>query len=76
MPSFTGGNKRRKWTGDEVKAVERHMFDFITSHKVPGKTSCDACLHAEPVALKDRDWLSIKNYIHNRITTLKRKMNI
>lgn len=29
------GKVRSKWTGDEVKAVERHMFDFIRSCKVP-----------------------------------------
>lgn len=60
---------------DKVKAVERHMFHFITSCKVPGKKDCDSCLQAEPVALKDRDWIAIKYYIHSRIIALKRKMN-
>ncbi|CAJ1048439.1 uncharacterized protein LOC119023775 isoform X5 [Xyrichtys novacula] len=66
---------RRQWAVDEVKAVERHMLHFITSCKVPGKKVCDSCIRAEPVALKDRDWVAVKYYIHNRITTLKRKMN-
>ncbi|XP_070826723.1 uncharacterized protein [Chaetodon trifascialis] len=69
------GKVRSKWTDDEVKAVERHMFQFITSCKVPGKKDCDYCLQAEPEALKDRDWVAIKYYIHNRIIALKRKMN-
>ncbi|XP_041816802.1 uncharacterized protein LOC121623553 [Chelmon rostratus] len=69
------GKVRSRWTGDEVKAVERHMLHFITSCKVPGKRDCDSCLQAEPVALKDRDWVAIKFYIHNRITALKRKLN-
>ncbi|XP_051734581.1 uncharacterized protein LOC127504143 isoform X42 [Ctenopharyngodon idella] len=69
------GKVRSKWTGNEVKAVERHMIHFITSCKVPGKKDCDSCLQAEPVALKDRDWVAIKYYIHNRIISMKRKMN-
>ncbi|XP_030607071.1 uncharacterized protein LOC115795355 [Archocentrus centrarchus] len=69
------GKVRSKWTDDEVKAVERHMLHFITRCKVPGKRDCDACLQAEPVALKDRDWAGIKYYIHNRIVALKRRMN-
>ncbi|XP_045072770.1 variant surface antigen D-like isoform X4 [Coregonus clupeaformis] len=28
---------RSKWTGDEVKAVERHLLNFITSCRIPGK---------------------------------------
>ncbi|XP_067299454.1 uncharacterized protein [Pseudorasbora parva] len=69
------GKVRSKWTGNEVKAVERHMINFITSCKVPGKKDCDSCLQAEPVALKDRDWVAIKYYIHNRIISMKRNMN-
>ncbi|XP_036961817.1 uncharacterized protein LOC119023775 isoform X4 [Acanthopagrus latus] len=69
------GKVRSKWTGDEVKAVEQHMMHFITSCKVPGKRDCESCLQAELVALKDRDWVAIKYYIHNRIIALKRKMN-
>ncbi|CAM4615510.1 unnamed protein product [Leuciscus chuanchicus] len=69
------GKVRSKWTGNEVKAVERHMIHFITSCKVPGKKDCDSCLQAEPVVLKDRDWAAIKYYIHNRIISMKRKMN-
>ncbi|XP_045068512.1 uncharacterized protein LOC123483098 isoform X4 [Coregonus clupeaformis] len=47
---------RSKWTGDEVKAVEWHLLNFITSCRIPGEKDCDSCLQAEPVALKDRDW--------------------
>ncbi|KAG1955352.1 hypothetical protein F2P79_008445 [Pimephales promelas] len=68
------GKVRNKWTGNEVKAVERHMIHFITNCKVPGKKDCDSCLQAEPVALKDRDWAAIKYYIHNRIISMKREM--
>lgn len=72
---MTAGKVRGKWTGDEVRAVERHMFHFIRSCKVPGKSDYDSCLQAELVALKDRDLVAIKYYIHNRIMALKRKMN-
>ncbi|XP_039898754.1 uncharacterized protein LOC120740427 isoform X2 [Simochromis diagramma] len=69
------GKARCKWTDDEVKAVERHLLHFITSCKVPGKKECDSCIQAEPAALKGRDWVAIKYYIHNRIIAMKRKMN-
>ncbi|KAF7645899.1 hypothetical protein LDENG_00196880, partial [Lucifuga dentata] len=36
--------ERRKWTRDEVDAVERHMTHFITKCRVPGKRDCDSCL--------------------------------
>ncbi|XP_055084370.1 uncharacterized protein LOC129457004 [Periophthalmus magnuspinnatus] len=68
-----GRRKRRNWTHCEVTAVEQHMMDFITHGQVPGKRSCDSCLQSEPQALKDRDWIDIKNYVHNRINALKKK---
>lgn len=48
---------------------------FISNCKIPGKKDCDSCLRAEPVALKDRDWLAVKYYVHNKIIALKRNMN-
>nr|XP_024660569.1 uncharacterized protein LOC112435863 [Maylandia zebra] len=59
------GKARCKWTNDVMKS----------SCKVPGKKECDSCIQAEPAALKGRDWVAVKYYIHNRIITLKRKMN-
>ncbi|KAM9394160.1 uncharacterized protein KZ484_005238 isoform 2-T3 [Pholidichthys leucotaenia] len=64
---------RRKWDDAEVHAVERHMMRFIKSHKVPGKDDCVACLEAEPRALGTRSWKGVKDYVRNRITTLKRQ---
>ncbi|XP_052474111.1 uncharacterized protein LOC128030478 [Carassius gibelio] len=64
---------KKKWEDSEVKAVERHMMSFIKTCKVPGKQDCERCIHAEPEALKQRTWTGVKNYVRNRITTLKRK---
>ncbi|XP_067225443.1 uncharacterized protein [Chanodichthys erythropterus] len=64
---------KKKWEDNEVKAVERHMMKFIKTCKVPGKQDCERCIHAEPEALKQRTWTGVKNYVRNRITTLKRK---
>ncbi|XP_048051385.1 histone-lysine N-methyltransferase ash1-like isoform X1 [Megalobrama amblycephala] len=64
---------KKKWEDNEVKAVERHMMKFIKTCKVPGKQVCERCIHAEPEALKQRTWTRVKNYVRNRITTLKRK---
>ena len=67
------GNSKRKWEDTEVRAVERHMMRFIHTCKVPQKNDCIQCVHAEPHALRDRNWTGVKNYVRNRITALKRK---
>ncbi|KAF0042475.1 hypothetical protein F2P81_006007 [Scophthalmus maximus] len=66
--------KRTPWQQTEVQAVERHMKRFITSCVVPAKNDCEKCLRAEPKALKNRDWQTLKSYVHNRITAYKRKV--
>ncbi|XP_076871541.1 uncharacterized protein LOC143521916 [Brachyhypopomus gauderio] len=71
----TATRKRKMWSVDEVQAVERHMKDFITSCHVPGKTACENCIIAEPLALKNRDWQSVKFYVYNRIMAQKRDVN-
>ncbi|XP_035386759.1 uncharacterized protein LOC113578850 isoform X2 [Electrophorus electricus] len=67
--------KRKTWSVDEVQAVERHMKDFITSCRVPGKSACERCVTAEPLVLKNRDWQSVKFYVYNRIMAQKREAN-
>ncbi|XP_066504003.1 uncharacterized protein [Hoplias malabaricus] len=64
--------KRKTWSMSEVQAVERHMKNFITSCRVPGKKPCEDCIQAEPLALKNRDWQSVKFYVYNRIMAHKR----
>nr|XP_055069418.1 uncharacterized protein LOC129450574 isoform X2 [Misgurnus anguillicaudatus] len=65
--------QKRKWEEVEVKAVEKHMMKFIKTCKVPGKQDCERCIQAEPEALKERTWTGVKNYVRNRITTLKKQ---
>lgn len=67
--------KRKAWELNEVNAVERHMKTFITSCRVPGKLACENCVRSEPLALKDRDWQSIKFFVYNRIVAYKRDVN-
>ncbi|XP_028271021.1 uncharacterized protein LOC114441993 isoform X2 [Parambassis ranga] len=64
---------KHKWEEEEVCAVERHMMRFIQGHKVPQKNDCVQCLEAEPKALQNRSWKGVKDYVRNRITTLKRQ---
>jgi len=64
---------KKKCEDSEVKALERHMIKFIKTCKVPGKQDCERCIHAEPESLKQRTWTGVKNYLRNRIMTLKRK---
>ncbi|XP_043986820.1 uncharacterized protein LOC122839374 isoform X2 [Gambusia affinis] len=66
--------KKTPWTEDEVQAVEKHLGAFIKSFTVPGKNHCEKCLKAEPVALKNRTWQNVKFFIHNRITTNRKKL--
>ncbi|XP_070785442.1 uncharacterized protein [Enoplosus armatus] len=75
-PSSRGkaGQKKTPWQQTEVQAVERHMKQFITSCVVPAKSDCEKCLRAEPEALKNRDWQTLKFYVYNRITAYKRKV--
>ncbi|XP_034545870.1 uncharacterized protein LOC117817329 [Notolabrus celidotus] len=76
-PSSKGkaAQKRRPWQQTEVKAVEKHLKQFITSCTVPAKNDCLKCLKAEPEALKNRDWQTLKFYVYNRITAYKRKVH-
>lgn len=67
--------RRRKWEAGEVNAVEKHLMKFITTFTVPAKHDCMVCLQSETLALKNRTWTDVKNYVRNRITALKRQMN-
>ena len=51
-------------------------MDYIRGCKVPGKRHCMSCLFSEPVALKCRNWSSIKYYVNNRIVVLRKKYEI
>ncbi|KAL1276722.1 hypothetical protein QQF64_036345 [Cirrhinus molitorella] len=66
---------KRKWSEEEVVAVEKHLMHFIHGCRVPGEKDCVSCLLAEPQALKNRDWSAIKFYVNNRITALKRQQS-
>ncbi|XP_056331763.1 uncharacterized protein LOC130243570 [Danio aesculapii] len=66
---------KRKWSEEEVNAVEKHMLHFIHSCRVPGKADCVSCLLAEPHALRNRDWSAVKFYVNNRIAALKRQQS-
>ncbi|XP_056336172.1 uncharacterized protein LOC130247018 [Danio aesculapii] len=43
---------KRKWSEEEVNAVEKHMLHFIHSCRVPGKADCVSCLLAETSCTK------------------------
>jgi len=73
--SFLGASRcpKRKWTEEEVKAVENKLLDCITSGRVPGKRQCEDCIRSAPVLLKQRTWEAVKFYVKNRITAFKRE---
>ncbi|KAL1261181.1 hypothetical protein QQF64_009008 [Cirrhinus molitorella] len=66
-------NPRRKWSAEEIQAVEKTLMDFIRSGKVPGKAQCIECIENSPAALQERSWEGVKFYVKNRIDSLKRK---
>ncbi|XP_051722771.1 uncharacterized protein LOC127497959 isoform X2 [Ctenopharyngodon idella] len=74
-PSNSGASRcpKRKWTEEEVKAVENKLLDCITSGRVPGKRQCEDCIRSAPVLLKQRTWEAVKFYVKNRITAFKRE---
>ncbi|XP_063743201.1 M-phase phosphoprotein 8 isoform X1 [Eleginops maclovinus] len=66
--------KRRPWSEWEQAAVKRYLCEFITELKVPGKKECNACIAAEP-DLSGRSWTDVKNYVHNTLQTIRRRIN-
>ncbi|XP_030018187.1 uncharacterized protein LOC115438607 isoform X4 [Sphaeramia orbicularis] len=64
----------KRWTPEEIAAVEKHLKKFVERQDVPGKADCERCISAEPQALQKRDWKAIKYFIHNRITAMRRKL--
>ncbi|XP_026128616.1 uncharacterized protein LOC113109184 [Carassius auratus] len=75
-PTCKGKSSQKKapWQQAEVQAVERHLKSFIISGTVPAKSDCEKCLKAEPQALRNRDWKTVKFYVYNRITAFKKKL--
>ncbi|XP_047658877.1 uncharacterized protein LOC113659136 [Tachysurus fulvidraco] len=67
-------NPRRKWSTEEIQAVEKTLMDYISSGKVPGKAQCMECIEKSPAALQGRGWDAVKFYVKNRIDSMKRKM--
>ena len=61
------------WRPEEKDAVFKHLGKHITLQRVPGKTECMACLKKEPT-LHRRSWKDVKNFIHNSIQSMKKKM--
>ncbi|XP_065140476.1 uncharacterized protein [Paramisgurnus dabryanus] len=64
---------KRKWTEEEVKAVENKLLDCITSGRLPGIRQCEDCIRSAPELLKNRTWKSVKFYVKNRITAFRRE---
>lgn len=71
--SFSGARNshKHKWREAEVRAVEKHLIHFIKGQLIPQKIDCVQCLDAEPVALRNRSWKGVKDYIRNRITAVQ-----
>ncbi|XP_049459960.1 uncharacterized protein LOC125905786 isoform X2 [Epinephelus fuscoguttatus] len=71
-PAQGSSQRRRKWSEEEVQAVEKTLNSFIRSRRVPGKADCVRCIEESPQALQDRSWTAVKFYVKNRIDAAKR----
>ncbi|XP_046722711.1 uncharacterized protein LOC124397231 [Silurus meridionalis] len=68
-PSNSAGssqNPRRKWSAEEIQALEKTLMDYISSGKVPGKGQCMECIEKSPAALQGSGWEAVKFYVKNR----------
>ncbi|XP_048086952.1 uncharacterized protein LOC125286194 isoform X6 [Alosa alosa] len=70
--SKTSCRKRRPWSQEEIRAVEKTLMKFITTGRTPGKADCVSCINSAPEALKFRDWMSVKFYVKNRCVSYQR----
>lgn len=62
-----------RWNEEEVRAVEKHLMNFIEERRYPMKADCVRCVEAEPHALRNRSWNLVREYVRNRIRVPERK---
>ncbi|KAF6739030.1 hypothetical protein FQA47_001382 [Oryzias melastigma] len=67
-----GPSRKRKWSDEEVEAVEKNTDGVHHSEKSPWQKTCQLCIQTSPAALGNRILEGIK-YVKNRIDALKRK---
>ncbi|XP_049448951.1 putative protein TPRXL isoform X1 [Epinephelus fuscoguttatus] len=66
-PAQGSSQRRRKWSEEEVQAVEKTLNSFIRSRRVPGKADCVRCIEESPQALQDRSWTAVKFYVKTEL---------
>ncbi|XP_056299258.1 uncharacterized protein LOC130212144 [Pseudoliparis swirei] len=68
------GVLKRPWSEAERVAVETHLKRNLIELRVPAKADCERCLELCPLLVSNqRNWRSIKFYVHNRIQLLKKQ---
>lgn len=63
---------KKPWSEEERKAVHKHLGNFMTERRVPGKEDCTQTIKAEKT-LGQRSWKDVKNFVYNTIVTLNRR---
>ena len=63
------------WNSDERAAVHRQMNTHLLLGQVPRKAECVKCIKNEP-CLSQRDWKTVKYFVHTTIQRNKRLQNI
>ncbi|RXG56615.1 hypothetical protein Avbf_05309, partial [Armadillidium vulgare] len=67
----SGKFKRRPWTHEEKDRALIYFKTFVEKQKLPGKEECSKFLEHHPNHFKGRNWLHVKNFIRNKIVSIK-----
>ena len=63
---------RRKWSDEEIAAVNRQLPHCFITATVPKKDQAEKAIASEP-ALRRRSWTNVKDFVYNQVKKLKMK---
>lgn len=66
-------SQTRKWNKQEIEAVDKLFDTFMKLFTLPGKAIIEEKISGVE-ALKDRNWIDVKNRIRNVLVTKKRQL--
>ena len=67
--------EKLNWTRAESNLVLDKFHHYVTSDKLPGKKECQKLLDENnEIFQRGRKWSNLKDFVKNRKTTLKRKL--
>ena len=64
---------RTGWLEEEKAAIEKHLKTFSDTFTAPRQADCVKCIELSGSVLENRNWLEVKNYVHNTNKSQKKK---